>query len=160
MKQKDPDSFLFGLAVGGDAAPIVGMSFLVSFVNVHKRIASSSESYMIFGGNVEETSDTVRKYINKLLSDLKNLESQVFNIDIGGNIRKVEFAVTELPNDMKMLAFLCGELSNSATYFCSFANVTSNNSTKLTYTFGSGSNNEWKPFLYSKRISDANSVQK
>ena len=78
------------------------MSFLVSFVNVHKRIARSSESYMIFGGNVEETSDTVRKYINKLLSDLKYLESQVFNIDIGGNIRKVEFAVTELPNYMKI----------------------------------------------------------
>jgi hypothetical protein len=29
----------------------------------------------------------------------------------------------ELPNDMKMLAFLAGELTNSATYFSTFADV-------------------------------------
>ena len=37
--------------------------------------------------------------------------------------RKVEFNVTQLPNDMKMLSYLAGELSNAATYFSTFANV-------------------------------------
>ena len=38
-------------------------------------------------------------------------------------IVQVKFYFAELPNDMKMLAFLAGELSNSAKYFFSFATV-------------------------------------
>jgi len=127
FNKKDPESLTFAIAVGGDAAPIVGMSFLVSFLNVGKRIASSSESYLIFGGDVKETSTVVGKFVQKLLADLKYLESKVFEIAVGEKLTKVEFAVAELPNDMKMLAFLSGELSNSAHYFCS--NVNKSNQT-------------------------------
>lgn len=37
IPQMDSDAVLFLLAFGGDSAPICGMSFLVSFLNVGKR---------------------------------------------------------------------------------------------------------------------------
>ena len=45
FKKKDNDSFLFVLSFGGDAAPSCGMSFLLSFLNIGCRIASSAEFF-------------------------------------------------------------------------------------------------------------------
>ena len=42
--RKDPSSFLFLLAFGGDGAPGVGTIFNISFLNAGKRILSSSET--------------------------------------------------------------------------------------------------------------------
>jgi len=39
-------------------------SFLISFLNVGKRVASNSDNVLVFGGNVEETSPIVKRYIN------------------------------------------------------------------------------------------------
>ena len=47
----------------------------------------------------------------------------MFNIEVNGSSRKVEFRVEEIPNDMKHLHFLAGEHDNNATYFTTFANV-------------------------------------
>ena len=41
---------------------------------------------------------------------------------------------------MKMIAFLCGEISNAAKYFSSFANVSSDNVNNLKGTFGNDEN--------------------
>ena len=123
FQKKDPSSFMFVIALGGDGAPICGMSFLVSFLNVGNRIASSAENFMIFGSDVSENSKVVRKFVMKLMSDIKYLESTVFELSINDKNFKVEFKLGELPNDMKMLAFLAGELSNAAYYFSTFANV-------------------------------------
>ena len=46
---------------------------------------------------------------------MADLEGKVFNI----NDLLVTFKFQELPNDMKTLATLGGELSNAATYFSS-----------------------------------------
>ena len=58
----------FLLRLGGDGCPFgkneSACSFLISFLNVGKRVASSSDNFLVFGGNVEETSLTVKKYIN------------------------------------------------------------------------------------------------
>ena len=59
----------------------------------------------------------------KLLSDIKYLENNVFTVNVNGVSYNVEFKLEALPNDMKMLAFLAGELSNSAYYFSTFGNV-------------------------------------
>ena len=66
----------------------------------------------------------------------------------------MEFSLTELPNDMKMLSFLLGELSNAATYFTTFANVNLDNYRDYEKTFGK----DWIPFSYDKRISDSKKV--
>ena len=58
----------FLVAFGGDGCPFgkneSACSFLISFLNVGKRVASSSDNFLVFGGNVEETSLIVKKYIN------------------------------------------------------------------------------------------------
>lgn len=52
-EKKIPDSKLFLIAIGGDEAPSTGTTFLISFLNVGKRIASSSENFLIFGGDAK-----------------------------------------------------------------------------------------------------------
>ena len=47
---------LFLLAFGGDGAPGVGTVFSVSFLNIGKRILSSSGTFMLFGADVEDSS--------------------------------------------------------------------------------------------------------
>ena len=158
--KKDQESLLFILALGGDGAPISGTTFLVSFLNVGERIASSSENFLLFGANVDEGSLIVRRFIMKLVNDLKYLESQVFKINVLQNCYKVEFRVGEIPNDMKMVACLAGELSNASYYFCTFGNVNKDDANDYKKSFGFSPDSDWKPFLYSKRLQDVQKVLK
>ena len=57
----------------------------------------------------------------------------------------------ELPNDMKMFAFLAGELNNSVTYFSTFADVDKESLTKIG-TFSCNASDTWKPWKYADRI--------
>ena len=157
--KKNENSFLFLIAIG-DEAPGSGMTFLISFINAGKRVASSFDNHTIFGGNVKENGTVVRRYVLQLLSDLRYLESEVFNVTVYGTERSVEFRVQSLPNDLKMLAFLAGELTNAATYFTTFANVNINDSNDTTKSFSPDGICYWKPFNFQKRIQDAVKVQK
>ena len=60
-----------------------------------------------------------------------------------------------MPNDMKMLAFLAGELTNLAHYFTTFVNVNQRDVNDVENTFSFGNNSKWKLFSYEKRCSDA-----
>ena len=73
---------------------------------------------------------------------------------------KVEFKITELSNDIKMLSFLADELSNSAAYFTTFANVNQSEANDYKKSFGILSQHSWRPFPYSKRVNDASKVAK
>ena len=157
--KKNQDSFLFACTFGGDGAPICGTSFLATFLNVGKRIPSSSETFLLFGSDAAEDSLVSRKFVTKAISDFMYLESKVFDVVLNnGSLRKVEFKLCELPNDMKMLACLAGELTNSAHFFTTFASVHKDNCRVRHNTFGNEKHNEWKPFPYQKRVSDANNV--
>ena len=116
----ESSSFLFLFSIGGDEAPSSGTSFLVSFLNAGKRVCSSFDNFLIFGGNVKENGIIIQRYVHKLVSDIKYLESRSFKINVDGTSFQVEFKLELLPNDMKMLAFLAGELTNSAYYFSTF----------------------------------------
>ena len=70
----------------------------------------------------------------KKFAIIADLDGKVFEI----NGLHVNFRFQELPNDMKMLATLGGELSNSSTYFSTFANVSTKDCADLRGTFGSG----------------------
>ena len=48
---------------------------------------------------------------------------------------------------MKMMAFLGGELSNSAKFFSLFANVSYDNMSSLQFSFGQSENNKWRKRL-------------
>ena len=69
---------------------------------------------MVFGGDVEENALTVKRFVQKAIEDFTYLESRVFLVSVDNVDIKVEFKLAELPNDMKMLSFLAGELSNSS----------------------------------------------
>ena len=100
--------------------------------------------FLVFGANVEETS-IVKKYLNSVCKQIVDLDGRIFEI----NGLQVSFHFEELPNDMEMLAVLGGELSNSAKFFSSFANVSTNDCIDLSGTFGSSPSCKWKPCKYS-----------
>ena len=59
------------------------------------------------------------------MHDLEILENNIYQISVIGQTKKVEFKVTKLPNDMKMLSYLGVELSNASTYVLTFGNMKS-----------------------------------
>jgi len=106
-----------------------------------ERVASSSENFLLFGANVDETCSLVKAYFTKLVADITYLESKVH--EISGV--KVEFILGEMPNDLKMLSFLAGELRNSATFFLTFANVSLKDCNDYRKTYGRTKEHLWKP---------------
>ena len=113
----DDDINNFHVVLGGDGAPFgkdsTACTWLISFINRGKSILSNTENFMIFGANCEENSVVIVRYVKFLLHEITEIEKKVFNIH-GTNVR---FTFSEFPNDLKMMAFLAGELSVSAKYF-------------------------------------------
>lgn len=153
FEKKCSESTLFLLNFGGDGAPGSGTAFLVSFVNVGQRLMSSKENFTVFGANCDEKSVAVLRYVKQVLIDFRYLENNIFPINIGENTFKIEFKIAELPNDMKMLCILASELSNSAHYFTTFANVNHDDCDNIKKQIGSKAN-DWNVFTTQKRISD------
>ena len=117
------EEYKFLVTLGRDGAPFgkdeTACAWLVSFLKIGRGVLSNNENYLLFGANCSENCIAVQKYIKVLLSEIQGIEKKVFS-----------------PNDMKMIAFLCGELSNSAKYFSSFANVSTDDMTVIDRTFG------------------------
>lgn len=101
----------------------------------------------------------VRRFVQKLISDIDDLEKSTFQVDCDGKLIDVKFHVSEMPNDMMMLAFLGGELSNAATYFSTFANVSIQDMDSLNGSFSFSGKEMWKPWKYEHRVSVANQVE-
>ena len=72
--------------------------------------------------------------------------------------QRVTFAFELLPADMKWLAFVSGELPNSAKYFSSFANVSADNIQVMGATC-SGPGDYFKPWNYDDRVKVAQKVE-
>ena len=113
-----------------------------------KRFLSNEDNFLIFGANCSESCEAVEQYVTQLVTDIKYLEGRAFHI----SGRDIKFELSELPNDMKMLCFLGGELSNSAKFFSSFANVSYANMYSLQFSFGQSENSKWRPWDYERRL--------
>ncbi|XP_028404832.1 uncharacterized protein LOC114527403 [Dendronephthya gigantea] len=87
---------------------------------------------------------------------MADLQGKIFEI----NGLSVTFSFEEIPNDMKMLAMLGGELNNAATYFSTFGNATLDNCRDVKGTFGKGPSCTWKAWSYQDRIKTAAAVEK
>ena len=140
------------MAIGDDGAPGTGMAILISFFNVREKFPSSKEQFLLLGGTIEENSEIVSNFFKILIKDIRFLESNIYEIATHGGIHKIEFKLAELPNDMKMVAFPAGKLSNAATYFCKFANVRRYEANYCKKIFGKEPKNYWKPSTYQKRL--------
>ena len=153
----------FHIALGGDGAPFVkddtACSWLVSVLNIGQGILSSKENYLVFGANCSENCLPVSRFIFKLISDIQHVSNTTYSVSCKGQPVLVKFVVGELPNDMKMLAFLAGELSNSATFFSTFADVSKDNLVNCKGSFGPEKSNTWKPWSFDKRVKLAKAVE-
>lgn len=150
----------FKVAVGGDSAPfgkwVESVSWLVSFLNVGARVASPNENFLLFRANCEEDYPAVRLFTKQLASQIKEIEKKAYTV----SGVQVTFSFELVPSDMKFLCFLNGELSNSAGYFSSFANVSKADCTTLNGKFGNMPNCKWKPWPYQQRLDMAKQVSK
>ncbi|KXJ10774.1 hypothetical protein AC249_AIPGENE5510 [Exaiptasia diaphana] len=162
------DTCTFYVAIGGDGAPCgkddTAVAWLVSILNIGQRVLSSSENFLLFGANCNENCLPVRRFVIQLMKDVEEIERKTYTINLkDGTTRKIKFLISEFPNDMKMLCFLSGELSNSATYFSSFADIphaSLKTKSVISDTFGLLPSNTWKPWKYSHRIKVAKDVEK
>ena len=75
-ENRNKGSKLLLIAIGGDDAPSSSKTFLLSFLNAGKRIASISDNYLLFGLNAKENGLIVRHYVQRLISDIKILEKE------------------------------------------------------------------------------------
>ena len=150
----------FQVVLGGDGAPFgkedTACSWLVSFLNRGKHVLSSNENFMIFGANCSEDSVVVQRYVSNLFKEISVMEKQSYSI----SDREIRFKFSEFPNDLKMLAFLAGELPVSARYFSTFANVCTEDCDDPKGTFGKGNGHKWQPWSYSSRLKVSKEVKK
>ena len=157
------EPYTFSVAVGGDGAPFgkddTACAWLVSLLNIGRGVLSNNENYLLFGANCSENCVVVQRFVKMLLADIHDIENSVMTCSHNGKQANVKFSFTELPNDMKMLAFLSGELTNSTKYFSSFANVSSDDASNTLGTFGRGNVNTWKPWVYSERLTVVKEVE-
>lgn len=163
------NEYTFRVSLGGDGAPFgkddVACAWLVSFLNIGRGVLSSNENHLLFGANCHENCLPVGRFITMLVSDIAFIEQQSFQCTFTPSsgiqqILSVKFMVSEFPNDMKMLAFLCGEVGNSAKYFSSFANVSNDNANNLKGTFGKEKSDSWQPWSCPSRKAVAECVEK
>ena len=130
-------------------------AWLVSFLNVVDRIASCNENHLICGANCSEEHPTMVEYGRQIRKDIERIEKKAYAI----NGISVTFYFELVPSDMKWLAFISGELPNSAKYFLSFANVSKDDIAKVGCTYG-GPSDDFQPWDYKNRLKIANSVAK
>ena len=72
----------------------------------------------------------------------------------------MEFRLELVPNDMKMMCCISGELSNAAFYFSSIANVTKENCYDFSRRFNGNHKKGWQPFPHQKRLDVKHVVKK
>ena len=66
--------------------------------------------------------------------------------------REIRFEFSEFPDDLKMLAFLAGELPVSAKFFSTFVNVSTGDYDDPKGTFEKGNQHKWQPWPYSSSL--------
>ena len=150
--------------MGEDGAPFgkdhQALAWLVSFLNCGKRVCSSEENFLLFGANCSEDCEPVRRYVKMLSDQMFEIERKTYNTVIDGKEITLSFKFELLPNDMKYLAFLAGELSISAFYFSPFADVKKDDINNTQSTFGLEHRHKWHPWKYCERITKATEVEK
>ena len=75
----------FLVACGGDGCSFgkheSACSFLVSFLNVSRKVMSSNDNFIVFGANCQETSPVVKKYANSAVRQIVDSEGKIFEIE-------------------------------------------------------------------------------
>ncbi|XP_070545138.1 uncharacterized protein [Ptychodera flava] len=148
----------FQISIGADGAPFgkhgQATAWLVSFLNVCHRVASPDDNFLLLGANVKEDDPLMIEFARSLSNQLESIEKCKYSV----HDLNVTFQVSLLPFDQKGLATMCGELSNAAQFFSSFANVSK--ADKDCIGADIGPNKKWHEWKYDKRIKDVEALEK
>lgn len=106
------------------------------FFKCGTRVASPNNNFLLFRANCKEDYEVVVRFTEKLAADIEAIEKKSYTV-MG---KDVTFSFDLLPGDMKFLAFINGELSNSEKFVSSFANVCQETCNSLTGKFGETQN--------------------
>ena len=144
----------FLVSLSGDGAPFgkneCSTALLVSILNVKHLVASPDHNILLFGGNCTETDINFINLVRQMVDQMSRIEEQAFKV----HGVDVKFRLALAPSDMKFVALLAGELTNSANYPCTFAQVQKGDFTSLEIA------KSWKPWSYEQRMIAAAKVQK
>ncbi|KXJ07068.1 hypothetical protein AC249_AIPGENE18417 [Exaiptasia diaphana] len=150
----------FYIAIGADAAPFgkdeSATAFLVSFLNILDGVASCSNNYLLMGANCSETHPVMYSYVRDVVTELEAIESKDYKI-CG---KQITFKCKLVPADQKWHAAMGGELSNAATYFSTYGNVSTANSKTMGGSLGDSKKSTWKLWKYQDRLKTADEVDK
>ena len=92
---------------------------------------------------------------------INEIENSTYTVVVDGIDRPVKFAFELLPNDMKYLTFIFGELPIGSTYVFPFADIHKYDLNHIrTGELGTGHSCKWKPWKYSFRLKVAAAVEK
>ena len=149
----------FRVAIGKDGAPFGKDNQALGFQNCGKRVCSSGENFLLFGANCSEDCEPVRRYVAMLKEQMTEIEGKPYPIQVNGKETLLSFTFELLPNDMKYLTFLGGELSISASYFSPFGDVMKADISNPQGKFGSEPQNKWHPWKYNDRVGVAAAVE-
>ena len=78
------------------------------------------------------------------MTNIHHIQNKSYSVLCKGKPVVIKFVIAELPNNMKMLAFLGGELTNSATYFSTFEVVSKDGIVNCKGIFGPHATDTWK----------------
>ena len=141
-------------ALAADGAPFgrseCATSLLLSIVNLQHAISSCDHHYLVVGGNCKENYSSFLNHCVEVYNEAEAIEAKTYCI-AGYDVC---FRLSLVPADMKWVAIASGELSNAATYPCSFANVRQEHlqGRGINGLVGNFANARWKPWAYERRL--------
>ncbi len=154
---------VFIVSVGGDAAPMQtiegedsGTSILLSLLNSKHRVASPKHNHLLLGGHCAEKSEHLLNLLTMFSKEMEIIEGNRFTVEG----QQIQFRCEMVSCDQSFLATVSGELTNSATFPSSFANVKNDQFGVTDGTVGSSESDTWQPWNYHKRLTDADHIAK
>ena len=92
---------------------------MVSLLNSGKRVGSPSENFVLAAGDAGELNPVWKEVVKEAVAEGERNARKTYTI-CGMECR---FTPRLVPADQKCLVHFAGELQNSATYYCSYADV-------------------------------------
>ena len=96
------------------------LAYLISILNLLNRVQSCNDNHLLLGANCAEDHPLFKAYTLQLTKEMEEMEGKLLTTEKG---KEVRFTFKLIPCDMKWASTFSGELSNAATYFSPFANV-------------------------------------
>ena len=144
----------FLVSLSGDGAPFekneTSTALLVGILNTKHPEASPDHNVLLFGGNSGESDPNLIRIVKEAVDEMVSHKEMTFNIH---NV-DIKFHLSLTPSDMKFLALLAGELTNSITDPCSYARTTQINLLSLLKS------DDWQPWIFQERLEHADTVKR